>query len=59
MNKINITNEAETVRAAVREGYGKIARSGGSCSSSSRACCGSSPVASEDLAKHIGYSSQQ
>jgi AhpD family alkylhydroperoxidase len=56
MNKINIPNEPEAVRAAVREGYGKIASSSGSCSSTSRACCGSSPTASEDLAKHIGYS---
>jgi SAM-dependent methyltransferase len=59
MNESKVTNEPETVRAAVREGYGKIAGSDGSRGGSSRACCGSSPVASEDLAKHIGYSSEE
>src|ERR1035441_10854539 len=59
MNKTRITNEPEAVRAAVREGYGKIAGSGGACGGSSRACCGSSANASEDLAKHVGYSSEE
>lgn len=59
MNENKVTNEPEAVRAAVREGYGKIAGSGGSCGGSSRACCGASAVASEDLAKHIGYSSEE
>jgi len=56
MNKNDMTNEPDAVRAAVREGYGKIASSSGSCCSASLACCGSSPAASEGLAKHIGYS---
>ena len=59
MKKNKVTNEPEAVRAAVREGYGKLAGSGGSCGGSSRACCGSSPAASEALAKHIGYSSEE
>jgi ubiquinone/menaquinone biosynthesis C-methylase UbiE len=59
MNKNDISNGPEAVRAAVREGYGKIAGSGGACCDSSRACCGSSPVACEDLAKHIGYTSEE
>ncbi len=48
-------NEPEAVRAAIREGYGKIARSGGSC-------CGSSPSSShptvdtKQLARQVGYS---
>ncbi len=58
MNKNDIANEPEAVRAAVREGYGKIASSSGSCCSTARSCCGSSPEASEGLAKHIGYSSE-
>jgi arsenite methyltransferase len=49
----------EIVREAVREGYGKIAGSGGSCCGPAPSCCGASPVASADLAKHIGYSSEE
>jgi SAM-dependent methyltransferase len=47
----------ENIREKVREGYGKIASaSGGSCCGSKPTCCGSTPRASEDLARHIGYS---
>lgn len=49
----------EDIRKAVREGYGAIAKSGGSCCSSTPSCCGSSPVASESLARHIGYSLEE
>jgi arsenite methyltransferase len=59
MKETNRIKEAETVRAAVREGYGKIAGSGGSCCGATPTCCGASPVASEELAKHIGYSSEE
>ena len=51
--------DSEAVRKKVREGYGKIAGSGGSCCGPVPTCCGSSPAASEDLAKHIGYSSEE
>jgi len=51
--------DPEAVRQKVREGYGKIARSGGSCCGPTPTCCGSSPAASEDLAKHIGYSAEE
>ena len=51
--------DSETVRQKVREGYGKIAGSGGSCCGSSPTCCGSTPVPSADLAKHIGYSAEE
>jgi AhpD family alkylhydroperoxidase len=43
----------------VREGYGKIAGNGGSCCGPAPTCCGSTPGASEDLAKHIGYSDEE
>jgi arsenite methyltransferase len=59
MKKTKRIKEAEAVRAAVREGYGKIAESGESCCGSTPTCCGSSPVASEDLAKHIGYGAEE
>jgi AhpD family alkylhydroperoxidase len=45
-------NRKEQIREAVREGYGKIARSGGSCGSAS--CCGSG--AAGQVAQAVGYS---
>src|SRR5437899_11043690 len=48
--------DSETVRQVVREGYGKIAQTGGSCCGASASCCGSTDTVSEDLARHIGYS---
>ncbi len=51
--------DAESVREKVREGYGEIARGGGSCCGSTPGSCGSNPVASEHLAKHIGYSPEE
>ena len=59
MNEVKVTSEAEAVRAAVREGYGKIAGSGGSCCGATPTCCDSTPVTSDDLAKHIGYSAEE
>jgi SAM-dependent methyltransferase len=50
--------DPDTVRAKVREGYGRIAVSGGSCCSSNPggvSCCGSGAAASDRLAQHIGY----
>src|SRR5512136_2589092 len=52
-------SDSEAVRQKVREGYGKIAGVGGSCCGPAPTCCGSSPTASEDLAKHIGYSAEE
>ena len=43
----------------MREGYGQIAKSGGSCCGPAPTCCGSAPAASENLAKHIGYSAEE
>ena len=50
---------AEDVRRAVRAGYGQIAKSGGSCCGSTRSSCGSTPVDSAQLARHVGYSADE
>ena len=57
---------SESVRQKVREGYGQIAvagsprrASGGSCCGSTTGNCGSTPVDSEKLAHHIGYSTEE
>ena len=52
-------NDSETVRQKVRAGYSQIAKSGGSCCGPTPTCCGSAPAASENLAKHIGYSLEE
>jgi SAM-dependent methyltransferase len=49
----------DKTRELVREGYGAIALSGGSCCSSKPTCCGSSPAAADELVKHIGYSAAE
>ena len=58
MNKSKLTDEPEAVRAAIREGYGKIAGSGGSCCGSTPSSCGSA-ADPEQLARHIGYSAEE
>lgn len=45
-------DKKEQIREAVREGYGKIAKTGGTCGSAS--CCGSG--AAEQVARTVGYS---
>jgi arsenite methyltransferase len=59
--KENMTNiqDSEALRQKVRDGYGAIARSSSACCGRRSSSCGSSPVASEELAKHIGYSQQE
>ncbi len=47
------TNQSEQIHDKVREGYAKIARSGGSCCASS-CCCGT--AAPDQLAERLGYS---
>lgn len=59
MNNTEVTKDAEAVRAAVRNGYGTIAKSGGSCCSPAPSCCGSSATGSEELARHVGYSADE
>lgn len=51
--------DALSVREKVREGYGKIAVTAGSCCSKGVSCCGSDAAASEQLARHIGYSAEE
>jgi SAM-dependent methyltransferase len=53
MSICKATEDAETVRAKVRDGYGRIATKGGSC-------CGPSSCGSgEQLAEKIGYSAEE
>jgi len=65
MNEIAKQSDPEGVRAAVREGYGQIAvsgslrRSSGGCCGTKPSSCGSTPVDSEKLAQHIGYSAEE
>ena len=59
MSDPKIPMDSEAVRQKVRQGYGQIAQSGGSCCGSTPTCCGSTPGASEYLAKHIGYSPEE
>ena len=54
-----MSNDAESVRATVRAGYGQIAQRGGSCCGSTPRPSGSSPVASEELARQVGYSVEE
>jgi arsenite methyltransferase len=51
--------KADEVRDKVREGYARIAGSGGSGCGPSAGCCGSSPITSDALAKHIGYTTEE
>ncbi|MGE5294520.1 MAG: arsenite methyltransferase, partial [Solirubrobacterales bacterium] len=46
--------DKEKIRESVREGYGKIAKSGSGCGCSSSSCCGSG--AAQEVAKSVGYS---
>jgi SAM-dependent methyltransferase len=56
MSAQNQQADSESVRQKVREGYGKIALTPSSCCDDGVSCCGSSPEASEELVRHIGYS---
>jgi arsenite methyltransferase len=65
MNDSRSLTDSEAVREKVRDGYGQIALAGtsshstGSCCSATPSCCGSNPVASEELARLIGYSAEE
>ena len=52
------TLDTEKVRQTVREGYGKIAQTDGSCCSGV-SCCGSGAEHSAQLAQHVGYSADE
>jgi SAM-dependent methyltransferase len=58
MSKTEITKDAEAVRAAVRDGYRKIAQKDGSCCSGV-SCCGSNAEDSAQLARYVGYSAEE
>jgi arsenite methyltransferase len=59
MDKSTPFVDSDSVRQKVREGYGKIAVADNSCCSPAVSCCGSNATASEQLARHIGYSAQE
>jgi arsenite methyltransferase len=59
MAKPTSSIDSDSVRQQVRDGYGKIAATNDTCGSSSVSCCGSNAAASEQLAKHIGYSAKE
>ena len=58
MKEIKTNSEPEAVRAAVRDGYGKIAQNDGSCCSGV-SCCGSNAEDSVKLASYVGYSAEE
>src|SRR5690242_15573779 len=55
---MSINADSETVRQAVREGYGKIAQKDESCCSGV-SCCGSSAGDSAQLAQYVGYTPEE
>src|SRR5215469_1551731 len=55
---MSTTVDSESVRQTVREGYGQIAQKDGSCCSGV-SCCGSNAEDSAQLAKYVGYSSEE
>ncbi|MEE8585311.1 MAG: arsenite methyltransferase [Acidobacteriota bacterium] len=58
MSALNELEEQETVRQAVREGYGQIAREESSCCGPS--CCGgTAPDQAELLAQAVGYQAEE
>jgi AhpD family alkylhydroperoxidase len=59
MSKSKVSNEAEAVRAAVREGYGKIAQNEGCGCSGGVSCCGAGAEDSAKLANYVGYSAAE
>jgi SAM-dependent methyltransferase len=62
MQKLSVLKEAgdwESVRQVVREGYGKIATNKTGCCGGGVSCCGSSVQDSVNLARYVGYSSEE
>jgi ubiquinone/menaquinone biosynthesis C-methylase UbiE len=56
---MNTIPESENVRQKVRDGYAEIARSTTSCCGGRTSSCGPTPVATEDLARHVGYTVEE
>lgn len=50
--------DSESVKQAVREGYGQIAQKDSSCCSGV-SCCGSDPQSAAQLAQYVGYSAEE
>ena len=59
MKNIETSKDAEAVRAAVRDGYGKIAAKESGCGCGGVSCCGSSVEDSAKLAQVVGYSAEE
>jgi len=55
----NLLNDEETVRQAVRDGYGEIARASGSCCGPTACGCRAGPSEPEKLAQQIGYAAEE
>ena len=59
---MSTTIDSESVRQAVRDGYGKIATSEAGCGCGNGggvSCCGSNVEDSAELAKYVGYSAEE
>ncbi|MBP8128360.1 MAG: arsenite methyltransferase [Candidatus Hydrogenedentes bacterium] len=52
-----LERDSERVRQQVREGYGAIAREGGSCCGPQKSCCGGG--AARDIAEGVGYTAAE
>jgi len=50
-------HDSETIHEKVREGYGQIARSSGSCCGPAKSCCGGANV--DAVAAGVGYSEEE
>ena len=50
--------DEKTIKKIVKQGYGKIAKQGKSCSASATSCCGTTDRA-QDISKRIGYSEEE
>ena len=60
MSNTKVTTDPEAVRAAVRDGYSKIANQDNGCGCGGGvSCCGSSVEDSAELAKYVGYSAEE
>ena len=50
--------DEKIIKTIVKEGYGKIAKQGGSCCGSASSCCGSGDLV-RDIGRRIGYSDEE
>lgn len=58
--KTNLSSEEpESVRQVIRDGYAQIAGGGGSCCGPKTSCCGSVLGKPEHLVQHIGYGAEE